>query len=43
VEQHVVTAMEISDYLIDQGRIVAQTTPVDLPADWELRQEYFDV
>lgn len=45
VEQNVVMAMEVSDrhYLIDQGRIVAETTPDELRADQELRQEYLGV
>jgi branched-chain amino acid transport system ATP-binding protein len=45
VEQNAVMAMGVSDrhYLIDQGVIVAETTPDELRADDEMRQEYLSV
>jgi len=45
VEQNVVMAMEVSDrhYLIDQGQMVAETTPKELGDDEDLRQEYLGV
>ena len=45
VEQNAVMAMDVSDrhYLIDQGEIATQTTPSELRADEQLRQEYLSV